>query len=405
MSTPDEDRTPEQGAPPPPPPPPGWSSGPAYPPPGQPTPPPPSYPSQPTQPYPAEPYPTQPQQQPGWSGQQPPQGWPGQPAPGYAPPPPGWRPPALQPGAIPLRPLGLGDLYNGAFAVLRRNLGATVGASVLVSAVAGVLPLLAALVFGGTLSGIDLESSEAPSDSQLVALGLLGVAVGIGLLVQGLGAAFVTGMIARVSVGAARGEVFRLPEAWAATRGRRWRVVGLLLLLTVALIVALTLLIVVLVVLATASTALAVVGGFVLVPTFIVAWIYLYVRVYLLAVPTLVVEGLGVFAALRRAHTLSKGSFWRLFGIALLTGIVAGIAAGVIASPFSIGSQIVAGLSPENAIVAIVVGQVGTQLVSSALSAPFTGAVRSLQYVDQRIRREAYDVELLAGLPGGPSGA
>ena len=392
MSTPDEDRTPEQGAPPPPP---GWSGPPAYPAPGQATPPPPSYPSPPTTPYPAEPYPSPPPQQ----------GWPGQPAPGYAPPPPGWRPPALQPGAIPLRPLGLGDLYNGAFAVLRRNLGATVGASVMVSAVAGVLPLLAALVFGGTLSGIDLESSEAPTDSQLIALGALGLTVGVGLLLQGIGSAFVTGMIARVSVGAARGEVFRLPEAWAATRGRRWRVVGLLLLLTLALFAAIALLVIVVAVVAVASTGLAVLAGVVLFPTFVVASIYVYTRVYLLAVPALVIEGLGVLAALRRAHALSKGSFWRLFGIALLTAVVAGIAAGVIASPFTIGSQVVAGLSPENAIVALVVGQVGAQLVSSALSAPFTGAVRSLQYVDQRIRREAYDVELLAGLPGGPAGA
>lgn len=386
MSTPDEDRTPEQDPPPPPP---------SYPP----------APSYPTTPYPTDPgaAPGAPSGAPGWQEQQ--QGWPGQPAPGYVAPPPGWRPPALQPGAVPLRPLGLGDLYNGAFAVLRRNLGATVGASVLVSAAAGVLPLLAALILGGTLSGIDLESSDAPSDSQLVALGVLGVTVVVGLLVQGIGAAFVTGMIARVSVGAARGEVFRLPEAWAATRGRRWRVVGLLLLLTVALILAITLLIVVVVVLASASTGLGVLAGVVLVPTFIVGWIYVYTRVYLLAVPALVVEGLGVLAALRRSHALSKGSFWRLFGIALLTAVVAGIASGVIASPFSIGSQVVAGLSPENAIVALVIGQVGSQLVSSALAAPFTGAVRSLQYVDQRIRREAYDVELLAGLPGGASGA
>ena len=35
-------------------------------------------------------------------------------------------------------------------------------------------------------------------------------------------------------------------------------------------------------------------------------------------------------------------------------------------------------------------------VLSSAFTAPFTSAVTCLQYVDQRIRKEAYDMELLA---------
>ena len=40
-----------------------------------------------------------------------------------APPPPGlsWRPQALQPGIIPLRPLGMGEIYDGAFRAVRAN--------------------------------------------------------------------------------------------------------------------------------------------------------------------------------------------------------------------------------------------------------------------------------------------
>ena len=34
-------------------------------------------------------------------------------------------------------------------------------------------------------------------------------------------------------------------------------------------------------------------------------------------------------------------------------------------------------------------------MISTAFVAPFTAAVASLQYLDQRIRKEAYDVDLM----------
>ena len=52
-----------------------------------------------------------------------------------------------------------------------------------------------------------------------------------------------------------------------------------------------------------------------------------------LAAPALVLERTGVFASLRRAGRLSRGQFWRLFGILLLTGLVAGIVGQVVAVP------------------------------------------------------------------------
>jgi hypothetical protein len=39
--------------------------------------------------------------------------------------------------------------------------------------------------------------------------------------------------------------------------------------------------------------------------------------------------------------------------------------------------------------------QAVTSVLTAAFVAPFTGAVTSLQYLDQRIRKEAYDVELM----------
>ena len=47
---------------------------------------------------------------------------------------------AHKPGAIPLRPLTLGNIYDGAFRIIRFNPKATVGPAALVTAVAMIAP-------------------------------------------------------------------------------------------------------------------------------------------------------------------------------------------------------------------------------------------------------------------------
>ena len=59
-------------------------------------------------------------------------------------------PVAHKPGAIPLRPLVLSDIFDGAFRIIRYNPKATIGAAVLVSAVAMIVPVAAGLLTGST---------------------------------------------------------------------------------------------------------------------------------------------------------------------------------------------------------------------------------------------------------------
>ena len=67
----------------------------------------------------------------------------GYPPPGYGPP--GYGPPAapaLKPGVIPLRPLSLSDIFNGAVAYIRANPKATLGLTTIVVVVAQLLALV-----------------------------------------------------------------------------------------------------------------------------------------------------------------------------------------------------------------------------------------------------------------------
>src|SRR5205807_1271709 len=129
---------PTPGYPPPGYPPPGYQGDPApayqgYPPPGYP--PPPGYGGPPPGYWPAGGYPP-----PGYGA--PPGGYPppGYPPPGY---PPGYgAPQALKPGVIPLRPLTLSDIFNGAVAYIRANPKATLGLTTVVVVAAQLFALV-----------------------------------------------------------------------------------------------------------------------------------------------------------------------------------------------------------------------------------------------------------------------
>lgn len=306
---------------------------------------------------------------------------------------------AHKPGALPLRPLGLGDIYDAAFKVIRFNPKATVGAAVLVAAVAMAVPMLAAAAvtaaLGLTLGG-NAEVSSSDDAGVLLAVG----SILVGSVLQYVGLVFVTGMISHVVAAAAIGRRLSLGEAWAATRGRRWRligltvVIGLIWMVTIVALVVVSVLVVVLI----DVTAVSVVYFVVMGPTALALCLWLWIRVTYLAVPALMLERIGILAALGRGFRLTSRQFWRTLGIALLTLLVTSIAAQLLTVPFSIAGMVATigmGDSVAGLLVYLGANALGT-VASTAFVAPFTSAVTSVQYLDQRMRKEAYDVELMA---------
>ncbi len=311
-------------------------------------------------------------------------------------PPPGMLGAAHKPGAMPLRPLGLGDVYDAAFRIIRFNPKATVGSAVLVAAVAMAIPLV---VTGALTWAVDLSLDDSGGMTQTDAVGVLSAlgSLGLGAVLQQVGLILVTGMIAHVVAAAAIGRRLSLGEAWGATRGKRWRLIGLTVVLALLAGVAVAAYVALWVpVVAFAETWFVVVWGLVSVPLFLCLMFWLWIRVFYLPVPALMLEQVGVFGAIGRGFRLSRRQFWRLFGIALLTLLIAQVAAFVLVLPISFLGQLVtlAGGSEY-----AVLGLVGTQALSSVVSAafvtPFTAAVASLLYLDQRIRKEAYDIDLM----------
>ncbi|WP_370249412.1 hypothetical protein [Nocardioides sp.] len=313
-----------------------------------------------------------------------------------------------KPGAIPLRPLTLGDIYNGAFRTIRANPRATVGAAVLMSVLAMSLPLVLSLIATFTLDvsldeNLEPQGSISTSEAVGIALSLGGLA--LGTLALYLGTALVSAMVSQVTLAAAVGARMSLEQAWRATRGLRWRAIGLILLLAGGYLLVVAVWGVTVLMAAAAGVgegatiAWAVLSGlFLLLPALVVLW----TRYSYLAVPALMLERRGVVASIGVAGRLTRGAFWRTFGIALLTVGITLVASNLLSTPVSLVGQVVMIAAPDYALLTLTVTTALTSVVATAFVAPFSGAVSTLQYLDQRMRREGFEVELMrrAGLLG-----
>jgi hypothetical protein len=130
--------------------------------------------------------------------------------------------------------------------------------------------------------------------------------------------------------------------------------------------------------------------------------IYLWVA-FSVAVPALLTEGVRGRKALGRSRALVRGYWWRVFAVGalgyLLSGILSGVISGLVVgvSTVSAGQATIAGI-----VVSIVAGT-----VSKALTTPFVAAFITVLYFDLRVRKEAFDLQLLAERIGvePPAGA
>ena len=118
-------------------------------------------------------------------------------------------------------------------------------------------------------------------------------------------------------------------------------------------------------------------------------------------------ENQGPAAALRRSLGLVRRSFWRVFGIFLLTLLIVFIASAVLQVPFSLierftgGSAQLFGLAGHRTVAAVLITAVGS-IVAGAVTRPISAGVTVLLYLDMRMRKEGLDLALQGAAQGRP---
>ncbi|MFB6850828.1 glycerophosphoryl diester phosphodiesterase membrane domain-containing protein [Streptomyces sp. NPDC056373] len=345
---------------------------------------------------------------PGWGNQPPggygPAGHGGHGAPGR---PGGWGsgwggpPPAAKPGVIPLRPLGVGEILDGAVSTMRTYWRTVLGISLTVAVLTEVIVVL----FQGLV--LDDTSTTALNDPS-ASLSELSRAMGDAMLnstvvfvISLVGTVIATALLTTVTSRAVLGKSVTIGEAWRDARPQVLKLFGLicvLLLITVGVVTvgALPGLLVTVAGSSGAGIALTVLG---IIGAGIVA-LWLAIR-FSLASPALMLEKQGIKKAMSRSAKLVQGTWWRIFGIQLLATLIANVVASIIVIPFTLlaatlsGDGLTGWLDGGSSIgwTFLIVSGIGS-VIGSMITFPITAGVTVLLYIDQRIRREALDLEL-----------
>ncbi|MFF3735268.1 glycerophosphoryl diester phosphodiesterase membrane domain-containing protein [Streptomyces sp. NPDC002476] len=338
---------------------------------------------------------------------------PGVPPPGYGwgagPQGPGWgQPPAAaRPGVIPLRPLGVGEILDGAVSTMRTHWRTVLGFTLAVSVIAQIATILMQRYLLPEPTVVDPNATGPEVLRQATESVQSTLITNVPSMVITLAATlFTTSVLTVVISRSVLGRPVSLADAWAEARPRLPQLLGLTMLLTLMSAALMTLgLLPGLLVGSTAGAGLVVIG----LPAALAVVLWLMVR-FALASPALMLERQSITTSMRRSAKLVRNAWWRTFGVLALTWLLTAIVAVIIAIPFTIIAMVVDSSGTEPLLFDgsmfstwpyLIISGIG-QVITATITYPLSAGVMALLYIDQRIRREALDLELAraAGLPG-----
>ena len=300
--------------------------------------------------------------------------------------------PAAKPGIIPLRPLRLGEFLDGAFGAIRSNPRVMIGLTAVIVAVTVALATTLIAV-GATQVAKHFGSDDVAESMAFIQIQASPYAVG---LLMSFVLPLMTGMLIVSVSRSVIGEKTPIATVWALA----WRKLGPLLALSflifAGVIVALGAYVAALIALVQREANVAIVVVFAIVGGLglLVFYAWVLVRTLLIA-PVLVLEDATFGAAIKRGWALSRGSFWRLLGIYVLTQIIVSIVSSIIVFPISVIAGIAMMGSPTQTFWSVGIFALGN-VVTYTVTTAFSSSVVALLYVDVRMRREGLDVELTA---------
>ena len=269
------------------------------------------------------------------------------------PPPPGGEGGAGGPG---LPPRGIGEILSTAFEIYKAN-----AQNLLMIVAIVVVPLTFISAFiGGVVFAPDTETVTPRRDGRASAparrprrliVALVGVVIGV--IINAV-------LQAAIMRGAAQGSIGDPVDIDASYK---WGFARFGSVLLISILV-----------------GLAVLGGFILL---IIPGI-IFMVMFAVAIPALVVENLRGTDAMSRSWNLVKGNFWHALGLIIVAGIITAVVGGIIGA--------IGGAISDNWFVAWIF-----QAIAQIITAPFAAIVSVLLYLDLRARREALTADGLRG--------
>jgi len=270
-------------------------------------------------------------------------------------------------GAAPLRPLGVGETLDVAIKLYRRNattLWTIVALVVIPLQILDVIIRRVSLPSDVFLSNGTLYSFSGQGTGSVIVVVLASFLVAVATYIA-------TGAVFEALISAYLGRPTTWRSSLAHAQTRAASLIWLAVLTTVFVMI-----------------------GFILL---VLPGIWLLVAISV-AVPALMFEGVGGFAAMKRSMELVDGRWWATLGrllaaYVLLFAVLFGITA--------LGSAIASGVTLHNVTLFVALGGL-LNVIATILIAPFVAAVLTVIYIDLRVRKEALDIELVAREFSGP---
>ncbi|MDF2555899.1 MAG: hypothetical protein K0R60_1794, partial [Microbacterium sp.] len=288
---------------------------------------------------------------------------------------PSWTP-APRAGIVPLHPLTFGTILGRSFTALRRNPKVLLGFALGMQMLAYIVLLL---VVGGVAFASFSRQGVVIAD---VAHGVISEKLTVGAL-------------------------------WRRVRPAFWRLMGWTFLSVVIVAAVVAALVVAIVGLGALEPVAGVIAAILIVLAAIPVVIFFTTKLFLVP-EVLVLEGGGVFAAIGRSWRLTRGRFWKTFGIWILIQFTFGIIAQVVGIPFSLLSGLLSsviaptGAAEPSAVIGLLATAGLTQIVTLLIQsvALVVGAsAGTLVYVDARMRTEGLDHDLQSYVEQRQAGA
>jgi hypothetical protein len=295
---------------------------------------------------------------------------------------------APKPGVIPLRPLGLGEILDGAFATIRRRPGPVLGiAAVVLTGSTVISTILSRGLLSVPNPGPHLTTRQVEHQLGHFLAGAVPLFAAL-VLLNVIVRAVLAGLLAPIIAREVAGRQLSAGDAWRAAAPRLPALLGATLLVLVASLVPAAILAAILLVATAAGAtpaAFAIIAVLVGLPA-LLATIAVPVMLSLVT-PVVVLEGAGPWTALGRSWRLVWRSFWRVFGILLLAWIITAVTAGILELPFGFLATVLPGVA--GTVVSVLGG-----IAAGTVTQPITAAVTVLLYVDRRMRTEGLDLAL-----------
>ena len=263
-------------------------------------------------------------------------------------------------GPLPLHPMTLSDILDGAFKLLKANWRTVL----LITAVFVVpLHLISAFAQRNLYSGQSFFDAvnnptlqSGNTDSARLVLG--GAVALISLLVT----PFVAGAISKVVAASYLGGEETVGSALRATGRRTWALLGAWFLVHI---------------LESIGFVLCIFPGLVVMATFVAV------------APAIVIERLGPIRGMRRSARLLWPRLFPTMGTALVAGLLAGVVGNALGTVPSFAALAI-GLKYGWPLLA------AGSILSALVTTPFVAIVATLIYFDGRIRQEGFDLQLMA---------